>query len=123
MIRLLRFLVLLGLLFAPAVAAAQDGRVQRTERIAAELVPMSQWAAPGSTAIVAVRQDIEPGWHTYWRNPGDSGGATTLTWTVPAGIRAGRRPIRATGRRSGRCWRTPRARLAWRPGRRCRTAC
>ena len=47
MIRLLRFLVLLGLLFAPAVAAAQDGRVQRTERIAAELVPMSQWAAPG----------------------------------------------------------------------------
>ena len=89
MIRLLRFLVLLGLLFAPAVAAAQDGRVQRTERIAAELVPMSQWAAPGSTAIVTVRQDIEPGWHTYWRNPGDSGGATTLTWTLPAGVEAG----------------------------------
>src|SRR5690606_26939434 len=46
-------------------------------------------AAPGSTAIVAVRQDIEPGWHTYWRNPGDSGGATTLTWALPAGVRAG----------------------------------
>ncbi|HYC68637.1 protein-disulfide reductase DsbD domain-containing protein [Brevundimonas sp.] len=89
MTRLLKLFVLLGLLLAPCVAAAQDGRVQRTERIAAELVPMSQWAAPGSTAIVAVRQDIEPGWHTYWRNPGDSGGPTTLTWTLPAGVEAG----------------------------------
>ncbi|MCA0367727.1 MAG: thioredoxin family protein [Proteobacteria bacterium] len=61
---------------------------QRTERIAAELVPMTQWATPGSTVVVAVRQDIQPGWHTYWRNPGDSGGATTLDWTLPAGVKA-----------------------------------
>lgn len=87
--RLLRFLFLLALLAAPSWAAAQDGRVQRTERIAAELVATSQWAAPGSTAIVAVRQEIAPGWHTYWRNPGDSGGATTLEWTLPAGVSAG----------------------------------
>ncbi len=71
---------------APAVA--QPGP-QSTVRIEAELVPMSQWAAPGSTAIVAIRQDIEPGWHTYWRNPGDSGGATALDWTLPAGVAAG----------------------------------
>ncbi|WP_298744168.1 protein-disulfide reductase DsbD domain-containing protein, partial [uncultured Brevundimonas sp.] len=82
-------LFLAALMFAPAPAAAQEARVQRTERIAAELVSMSQWAAPGSTAIVAVRQDIAPGWHTYWRNPGDSGGATTLDWSLPAGVRAG----------------------------------
>ena len=89
MTRLLKLFVLLGLLLVPSHAAAQDGRVQRTERIAAELTPMSQWAAPGSTAIVAVRQDIEPGWHTYWRNPGDSGGPTTLTRTLPGGVEAG----------------------------------
>ena len=71
---------------APAAAVAGP---QRTERIEAELVPMSQWAAPGSTAIVAIRQQIQPGWHTYWRNPGDSGGATTLDWTLPAGVSAG----------------------------------
>lgn len=62
---------------------------QRTERIEAELVPMSAWAAPGSTAVVAVKQTIKPDWHTYWRNPGDSGGATTLSWTLPAGVTAG----------------------------------
>ena len=89
MIRLLKLFLLVARMLAPVPAAAPDGRVQRTERIAAELVPMSRWAAPGSTAIVAVRQDIEPGWHTYWRNPGDSGGATTLTWTLPSGVAAG----------------------------------
>ena len=85
----LLLLLLAALMLVPTTGSAQDGRVQRTERIAAELVSMSRWAAPGSTAVVAVRQDIEPGWHTYWRNPGDSGGATTLTWSVPQGVRAG----------------------------------
>ena len=69
------------------MATAQTGP-QRSERIEAELVAMSQWAAPGSTAVVAVRQTIQPGWHTYWRNPGDSGGATTLNWSLPAGVEA-----------------------------------
>jgi len=72
---------------APAATAATGP--QRTARIEAELVAMSAWAAPGSTVIVGVRQDIEPGWHTYWRNPGDSGGATTLAWTLPEGVTAG----------------------------------
>lgn len=62
---------------------------QRTERIEAELVPLSAWVTPGSTAVVAVRQKIQPDWHTYWRNPGDSGGATSLDWTLPPGVEAG----------------------------------
>ncbi|WP_427790278.1 protein-disulfide reductase DsbD family protein [Brevundimonas diminuta] len=62
---------------------------QRTERIEAELVPMGAWAVPGSTAVVAIRQSIKPGWHTYWRNQGDSGGPTSLTWSLPAGVTAG----------------------------------
>lgn len=66
-------------------AAAQ----MRSENIEVSLAPMSAWAAPGSTAVVAVRQDIDPGWHTYWRNPGDSGGPTELSWTLPDGVAAG----------------------------------
>lgn len=62
---------------------------QRTERIEAELVSLSQWVTPGSTAVVAIRQKIEPDWHTYWRNPGDSGGATSLDWILPPGVDAG----------------------------------
>uniref|UniRef100_UPI003B587CC8 protein-disulfide reductase DsbD domain-containing protein n=1 Tax=Brevundimonas sp. FT23028 TaxID=3393748 RepID=UPI003B587CC8 len=87
--RLFRFLILLTLLLAPAgLAAAQTGP-RHTDEIEAELVPMSRWAVPGGVAVVAVRQKIAPGWHTYWRNPGDSGGPTTLTWSLPAGTRAG----------------------------------
>lgn len=85
---LIRLFCLLLFVAAASPAAAQAGP-QRTERIEAELVSMSRWAAPGSTAVVAVRQDIQPGWHTYWRNPGDSGGATTLSWRLPSGVRAG----------------------------------
>ena len=39
-----------ALLAAPADSqTARPGGEQRTERIAAELVPMTQWATPGST--------------------------------------------------------------------------
>jgi thiol:disulfide interchange protein/DsbC/DsbD-like thiol-disulfide interchange protein len=82
-------ILIAALLWLVAGAALAQGGPQRTERIEAELVPMSAWAAPGSTAVVAVKQTIQPGWHTYWRNPGDSGGATTLTWTTPQGVTAG----------------------------------
>ena len=90
-----RVLILLALCAWPAQAMARttsrtvEAGPQRTDRIEAELVPMSAWAAPGSTAVVAVKQTIRPGWHTYWRNPGDSGGATSLAWSLPQGVRAG----------------------------------
>lgn len=91
MISPLRILLIvwLGLLAlgGSAMAAAQTG-VGRHPHIEAELVPMSQWVTPGSTAIIAVRQKIAPGWHTYWRNPGDSGGATEAVWHLPAGFKA-----------------------------------
>jgi thiol:disulfide interchange protein DsbD len=32
---------------------------------------------------------LEPGWHTYWVNPGDAGTAPKLTWKLPAGFQAG----------------------------------
>ena len=44
---------------------------------------------PGKTMTVAVRERIDPGWHTYWINPGDSGEPTSIEWTLPAGLSAG----------------------------------
>lgn len=82
-------ILIAALLWLVAGPAFAQGGPQRSERIEAELVPMSASAAPGSTAVVAVKQTIKPGWHTYWRNPGDSGSATTLTWTTPPGVTAG----------------------------------
>ncbi|MGA8033442.1 MAG: protein-disulfide reductase DsbD domain-containing protein, partial [Casimicrobiaceae bacterium] len=57
--------------------------------VAAQLVSEQTALVPGSTATLALRLAIDPGWHTYWRNPGESGLPTTLAWKLPAGYKAG----------------------------------
>ena len=70
----------------------------KTEHLQVELAPQSTTATPGGTVYVALHQKIIPGWHTYWRNPGDTGLATTLEWTLPAGWKAGEVVWPAPGR-------------------------
>ena len=41
--------------------------------------------APGQTRWLGLRFDLIPHWHLYWRNPGASGAAPTLRWTLPEG--------------------------------------
>jgi thiol:disulfide interchange protein/DsbC/DsbD-like thiol-disulfide interchange protein len=60
-----------------------------TGHVTAELVADQTALVPGATTTIALRLDIEPGWHTYWRNPGESGLPTTLAWRLPAGYAAG----------------------------------
>lgn len=81
---LLAALAGLFLLVSPAWSAEVD-----TGHLKIELVAQDATVAPGTTAYVALRQDIDEGWHTYWRNPGDSGEAPKLTWTLPGGWSAG----------------------------------
>ena len=45
--------------------------------------------APGAPLLLAVRLQPDEGWHSYWRNPGDTGKATTINWTLPKGFYAG----------------------------------
>ena len=44
---------------------------------------------PGATFTAGVVLTMDPGWHTYWKNPGDAGIATEITWTLPKGFAAG----------------------------------
>ncbi len=46
-------------------------------------------AKAGETVWAGLHLKMEPGWHTYWRNPGESGAATTIAWKLPDGITAG----------------------------------
>jgi thiol:disulfide interchange protein len=46
-------------------------------------------ARPGDTVLVGVDLKMDPGWHTYWKNPGESGIATTIKWHLPPGVTAG----------------------------------
>jgi thiol:disulfide interchange protein DsbD len=62
----------------PAQAAGPHARL--------ELVPEGAAASPGAFRV-AVRLSIDPGWHLYWKNPGDSGQAPSFGWELPAGVR------------------------------------
>lgn len=46
-------------------------------------------AKPGETVTAALRLVSEPGWHTYWRNAGDAGVATSIQWQLPPGLAPG----------------------------------
>jgi thiol:disulfide interchange protein len=78
----------MGGLASAALAEPSHPEV-KTEHNDVELVPQTTAAVPGGALYVALRQTIAPGWHTYWRNPGDAGQATSLTWTLPMGWTAG----------------------------------
>lgn len=43
---------------------------------------------PGKPFWVALKLTMKPGWHTYWLNPGDSGFAPSIEWSLPSGITA-----------------------------------
>jgi len=80
---------LAALLAFLALAGAAYAQPVNTGHLTAELVPQAQGIAPGQTIYVALRQQMLPGWHTYWRNPGDSGQPTEIKWALPDGWRAG----------------------------------
>ena len=45
--------------------------------------------APGSEVTIAFASVPQPGWHAYWKNGGDAGLETQLTWALPKGVTAG----------------------------------
>ena len=56
--------------------------------VAASLIAETRNVVAGQPLHIALRQHIQPGWHTYWSNPGESGLPTTIDWTLPRGFRA-----------------------------------
>jgi thiol:disulfide interchange protein DsbD len=41
---------------------------------------------PGSTQELGVHFQLDPGWHIYWINPGDSGEPPRIAWHLPPGF-------------------------------------
>ena len=71
-------------------AAPVASAVVTTERVRAELVAHAPGGvAPGKPLWLGLLIQHQPGWHTYWKNPGDSGLPTELAWQLPAGLDAG----------------------------------
>lgn len=61
----------------------------RDAHTVAELVTDIRSIQPGVPFWVALYLDMDGAWQTYWKNPGDSGLATTIDWELPEGFKAG----------------------------------
>lgn len=93
-LRLARPLLGLGVAFGlvlgvAAPARAMESAAVRSPRATATLVSPSDSYVPGQPLRLGLRLRIAPGWHTYWKNPGDAGEAPDIQVTMPQGGQAG----------------------------------
>lgn len=73
-----------ALLAAPLVWAGPGDA-----RVSARLLADVRSIQPAQPFKIGVLLNIQPGWHIYWKNPGDSGMATRVTLQLPPGLSAG----------------------------------
>ncbi len=83
------FVRILAALLLPVLAHAAESVAVTSPRATATLVSDTDQIAPGTPFKVGLRLRMAPGWHTYWRNPGDAGIAPELQFALPDGATAG----------------------------------
>ena len=77
-------------LFSTSGNGVKSAAVVSTGEVRAELMAYApQGIAAGQPVWLALQIKHQPEWHTYWKNSGDSGLPTDLTWALPTGITAG----------------------------------
>jgi thiol:disulfide interchange protein len=78
------------LLAAFAFAANSDAQVyEGRELVKAELLADTTAIVPGKPFTVGLLLRMVPGWHTYWKFPGDAGIPTEVKWKLPTGWKVG----------------------------------
>lgn len=75
---------LLSPVFLPALAAGADSSHAQCS-ILADAAAISA----GKPFTLGILIKIDPGWHIYWKNPGDSGLPTQVSFNLPPGFTAG----------------------------------
>lgn len=78
-----KFKLIYAMLCFMAVADASPSRAED------EWLAESATCEPGKPLQTAIRIVHEPGWHSYWVNPGESGIKTTAEWKMPPGWTSG----------------------------------
>jgi thiol:disulfide interchange protein DsbD len=86
--RLFRLIFAASLLAAalPALAASSSADAPHVH---VQLVVPEDQLYPAGNNVVGLYFKLDPGWHVYWKNPGDAGEPPHIQWTLPAGVTAG----------------------------------
>ncbi|HRO60333.1 MAG TPA: protein-disulfide reductase DsbD family protein, partial [Burkholderiaceae bacterium] len=77
-----------ALVATPGASLAAVEGPTRVEAVEAELVARETAVVPGKPLTLGLRLLHDPHWHSYWRNPGDSGLPTQLELSLPEGFAA-----------------------------------
>ncbi len=79
------------IVFVVSIAATAAGASQQPPQdlVETKLVADVTSVVPGSTFTLGVLFEMKPEWHIYWHNPGESGLATSVSFNLPEGIKAG----------------------------------
>lgn len=85
---LARFITVFALFLTVAGVTATAAPV-KTDHVTADLVAEPGTLRPGQTHWVMLHLKLKKGWHTYWKNPGDSGQPPDIAWKLPDGVTAG----------------------------------
>lgn len=61
------------------------GSIVQTDQLRAELIAYApNGVVAGETFWLGLKMTHSPHWHTYWKNPGDSGLPTQMIWRMPS---------------------------------------
>jgi DsbC/DsbD-like thiol-disulfide interchange protein len=84
-----------------AFVGRSNAQLRAQQHLKVELISEQSPSPPGQPLWVGLLFRLEPGWHIYWQNPGDSGEPPKVQWELPAGFVAGSirwpQPIRLGG--------------------------
>ncbi len=71
------------------LSAIQAGAVEEESKVQLSLVADAASVQPGTPFKVGIYFQIEPGWHTYYKEPGEAGAPPEFVWDLPAGFEVG----------------------------------
>lgn len=84
-------LTALGLMLGAGQAARADADIESgwaDDGHARARLVFGEWRA-GGTALIGVEIVLQPGWHTFWRTPGDAGLPPRFEWAGSEGAKPG----------------------------------
>ncbi len=82
-------MVLLSVLFVLSAFVISGKAEEEHKPVKAKIIADVSAISPGASFELAVLLEIDPRWHIYWKNPGDSGLPTSVEFELPQGFQVG----------------------------------
>ena len=86
--RLAQLIFGVGFLLSAGFPALAASNAVDAPHVHVQLVVPSSALLPAGSTEAGLYFKLEPGWHVYWKNAGDSGEPPHMKWTLPPGISA-----------------------------------